>query len=411
MRRLFHIAPFAAALVVTLAASSGCSSADDPVGACEEGTSIAAFKELMIVDEGVLSDARSRNATAGAWSFRHHMENMAPVGVDAREFVKTWLRSWADVTTVNGYPTDRPNEGRATTLHDRILCPWLKRSPENACNADCSSCATQTLDLAQAPFRLIAIVNRMDQRDEVAAEPNGEGRFAYALTDGAADDPASRALPMTVIFEYMLPETRSVKDWAEAWHGLAQFSTYDEPFRAALQQVTDGFTNRGMRPAGRNGSSIGQVRTNESALDWIWQQREFGLAEDGWLRMRPVRNTPAEALNNSTQLATWVTQNADAIKSKRFELPMSMRAASSDETLFVWQVPGVDEATRKAFASQTCNGCHSFENPSIDTVFHVSPFRQGIAKLSPFVYNPGGDGTDEISLRTTGLRRAICTGK
>jgi hypothetical protein len=87
-----------------------------------------------------------------------------------------------------------------------------------------------------------------------------------------------------------------------------------------------------------------------------------------------------------------------------------MRAPSVDQLLYQWMLPDIDPALSRSFASQTCNGCHSAINPSIDTVFHVSPFRQGADKLSPFVYQPNG-GADDLSARAVLMKNAICNGQ
>jgi hypothetical protein len=395
--------------LIGLACVVGCSagSGSGPSQPCGD-IGVQRFKELILVDAGVVGDARALNAGDGPWSFRHAVEAMAPPGVDPADFVRDWLTGWVAVHEVNGFPLDRPNEGRDAAMTTRVLCPWQRRSPQNGCNDDCSKCSTTKLDLATAPFRLVAIVNRLDLRENDLTEPSGEGRLVFGLTDGAADDPGSPPMPMTINFEYVLPETRSVTDWARAWHALGQMPAYDESFKAALQQITDGFTARGARPGGPNGgSSIGQIRTNESVLDWIWQLREFAIDETGALRLRPLHNTPAQALNGSGTLSDWVKANADAIFQNRYELPVAMRSASADQLQYAWTVPGVDEKLRRAFAANTCNGCHSGENPSVDTAFHVSPLRNGLARVSPFLNAPDGS-YDELSRRTESVQRALC---
>jgi hypothetical protein len=365
------------------------------------------FKELLVVDEGVLADPRSKNGTLGHWSFRYLVENMVPAGMDPSAFVLEWLTEWDTVKQINGFPTDRPNELRGGQLMDRIICPWLKQTPANGCDAKCGVCAERRLDMGRAPFRLIAIANRMDERASNPGAPQGEGRLLFGLTDGPADDPASPPLPMTLIFEYLHHEGRTLQEWANDWHALGRNGDFGEPYRAQLEAVTDSFTKRGARPAGVNGSALNQLRTNESALNWIWQLREFGLTADGRLKQRSVRNTPGEALNGTPQLADWVRQNAELVRSGKFQIPPGFQAPSSDALLFRWRLPGVDEPTRVAFSSATCSGCHTIDKPRIDTAFHISPFRPGAEKLSRFVYDPAG-GPDELSQRAEGLRRIVC---
>lgn len=407
-------------LTVALAAVSSslaaCSSADPPPaveGTCAEIV-VDRFKELAIVEDAIVLDARASNATAGPWSFRHAVENMVPEGTSTGAFVTQWLVGWASATELNGFPLNQPKEPRAD-MGVRVLCPWLKRTAANTCNDDCSSCTGRELDLASAPFRLMGIFNRIDLRETDLDKPAGEGRLLFALTDGPGDKPESKPLPMSVIFEYFHPDTRSPKEWAEAWHALGSHGDFDPAYKTDLQKITDGFTKRGARAAGPNGgSALSQIRTNESASNWIWQLREFGLGASG-LSLRPLHNTPAAALDNSAALSNWVAANADAIRQKRYELPVAMRGGSAELVIQSsdgassrrWGVPGVDQSVRDIFAQNTCNGCHSQEHPTVDTAFHVSPYKAGRAKLSPFLNDPSG-APDELAARTKPMQRALC---
>lgn len=403
-RIMFLVGLSAAAAAIGTAGCSSSESSDQ--GACADEP-VERFKELLVVDEGVLSDARTSNAQNGPWSFRSLVENMAPEGADQGEYVRSWLTNWVTVKEVNGFPVD-PNvtqegAGRDVGMNEHVLCPWLKQTPENACDDACSKCKSQKLDMAKAPFRLLAIANRIDLRDEVADEHSGEGRFVFGLTKGPADDAASTPLAMTVVFEFALPATRTPKEWADAWHALGKFSAFDESYRASLEGVTRAFTSRGT-----NGTNaIAQVRTNESVLNWVWQQREFGLDGKGDLRLRPTRNTPAQQVNGTPLLRDFVTKNRDAILANRYEMPVAMRAGAADQLQYVWSIPDVDVKLRNAFAVGTCNGCHSTEKPNIDTAFHVSPFKKGVDKLSPFVNNATG-GPDELTTRTAHMRKTLC---
>jgi hypothetical protein len=405
MNRANRAIGIAMLLAAIVAASAGCSEDEDTVEACKRAP-INELQELVVVDPGVLSDPRASNAATGPWSFRFAIENMTPRGYDPGEFVRDWLLKW-ETQTFNGFPLDAPGETRVGGLRRTLLCPWLKGTAENACNDDCSTCAGQKLDLAQAPFRLIAITNRLDLRDEVASEPSGEGRLLFTLTNGPADDPASRPLAMTVIFEYYLPESRSPREWAETWHHLGTFKALDEPYRAALEEVTNSYTRRDSRPEGMNGSALAQLRTNESALHWIWQLRQFNLGRSGELDLGPMRNTPALQFNNSTRLADYINSHSAEILANRYEVPTSMLGASTDAFAISWSAPGVGEPLRKAFATGTCGGCHTTESTAIDNAFHVSPFREGVAKLSRFIHDPNG-GADDLSRRAQVMRRILC---
>ena len=228
------------------------------------------------------------------------------------------------------------------------------------------------------------------------------------MTNGAGDDPNATMAPMTVIFEYALPNSRTPKAWSESWHHLGTHAAFDEAYKVELAQLTEEFVKRGASPERQNGSAIAQVRTNESAFNWIWQLRQFQLDATGALVLRPVSNTPGEGLNNSPQLRDFVLSNAEKIKKDEHVLPQYMLAGSADQLLFRWKVPNVDENTRIAFARSTCNGCHSGENPPIDTAFHVSPYRAGIEKLSPFLNSKDDPAHDELSKREAWLKEDLC---
>lgn len=365
------------------------------------------FKELMIVDESVISDPRSQNATNGAWSFRRQFENIMPEGFDRSTFIRTWLENWATETQVNGFKLDL--EPRGEEMNIRLMCPWLKSTPANQCNDDCSTCAARELDLAKAPFRLIAIVNRGDLRGRPdIISPAGEARFVFGMTYGPGDDPSSQPAALSLIMEYALPTSRTAHEWAEAWHHLGTHAAFDDAYKAELEELTNAFAGRGVSPDRKNGSALAQIRTNESAFNWIWQLRQFRLDSLGDLRLTPLNNTPGQALNGTPALASYITEHKDEILADKHVLPPSMLAGSSDQLLYRWTFPSVEEPLRLAFARGTCNGCHTGENPVIDTAFHVSPYRKGTEKLSQFLNNPKAPESDELAHRAKIMTAALC---
>lgn len=378
-----------------VACSSESAGTSDDASNC--ATHVDPLKELEIVDEAVVGDARSLNATSGVWSFRHVAESLATG--DPGQFVKTWLETW-NQESFNNEPLNV--EPRGHEMRSKIICPWLKSSPENGCDQTCTVCTTEKLDLAKAPFRLIAIANRMDLRKKLnPTGPHGEGRLLFGLTTGPADDPASPAAPMTVIFEYALPDTMSDAKWAESWHALGSFPSYDEGYKSALAEITERFV--------AHKEALSQTRTNESATNWIWQMRQFSIKGTGALELAPTSDTPISALNKSPALTAFVKNNAEAIRNDFYTVPPSMLGGSTNNFLFRWSVDGVDEPTRRAFSAGTCTGCHSGENPTVDTAFHVSPFRKGTDKLSPFLWESPQKLTPEMTHRVSLHQQALCT--
>jgi hypothetical protein len=211
---------------------------------------------------------------------------------------------------------------------------------------------------------------------------------------------------MTLIAEYVAPA--APEDWFAAWHHLGTHATFDEAYKTELAKLTERFVGRGTSPERPNGSSISQVRTSESAFNWIWQQREFQVDTVG-MHLAPLVNTPPEPLNNSDLLGKWVDENRDAILADRHVMPKHLLGGSAN-VLHPWSVPRVDTAARNAFAKSTCNGCHT-ENLAVDRAFHISPYRSGAAKLSPFVFNPADPANDEVSRRTLAMKKVLCAAR
>jgi hypothetical protein len=392
--------------VLAVACSQG--DADVPADVCS--IKVDRFKELMVVEQSVIGDARSLNAQSGPWSFRHAVEAITPADADRSKFILSWLYNWVNTTELNGFKTDL--ESRVEDMNSRLVCPWLRETPANGCDDTCKTCAARELDLAKAPFRLAAIVNRSELGTRPDAEaPAGESRIVFGMTFGPGDDPASKPAALAVVFEYGLPESLSPREWVEAWHHLGTHASFDEAFKTDLAQLTERFVARGASPTRKNGSALSQVRTNESVFNWIWQMREFRLDSLGDLRLAPLFNTPGEALNGSAALQSFMLQNSEAILGDRSILPRSMLAGSADQLRYRWSAPDVPEPLRVAFARTTCNGCHSGENPVIDTAFHVSPYRTGTAKLSEFLYNPANPATDELGKREKLMSATLCEAK
>jgi hypothetical protein len=400
---------FLLSAVLATAFSAACTEADvgqpPPSGNCD--LKIEPLKELMVVEPSVLSDSRSLNGANGKWSFRYAFSAIAPEGADMSAFILSWLQNWAETKEVNGFKTDR--ESRVQGMNDALICPWLKQTASNNCDALCGSCEKRELDLAKAPFRLVAIVNRLDLRTAPdAASVAGEGRLIYALTEGPADSGA-KPLPFTLIMEYALPDSRTPRQWSDAWHALGKHATYDQGYLQELEAITEGFVARNASPQRRNGSAIAQVRTNESAFNWIWQLREFKLDSSGNLRLSPLANTPGITLNNSTLLRDVVVANREKVLAEQFVLPLAMRAGAADQVGLRWNLPNVDEPLRAAFARNTCDGCHSGENAPIDIAFHISPTREGASKLSKFVYDPENRAKDQLTVRANIMKKDLCT--
>jgi hypothetical protein len=388
-------------------------------GACP-GAIVDRWKELLIIDPSVMLDSRARNDVENApWSFRRRVEDLAGSRATAGDLAWTWLNTWRWGHAVAAEP-GLPNAARVAitprpTVESTLLCPWLRQSPGNACTPTCTSCSDRRLDLARAPFRLIAIVNRADlgHRDGACGRDGGELRFIYTAV--APDTRA--ALPFTVAFEYgiALPAGQDRRAWAQGWRALGR-----RPFGQDFNTRLDALVAQALRSA-----SLHRVQTNEIALGQPlglpWEMRQFvPLApERGGVLLEPtaVAQTPRLSLDGTPELASFLDQYAPAILKGDNLLRPDMLAASAllERPDFRWQAPGADPEVLAAFNASTCNGCHGGRREAGDLGFqHVGSPASGYdtgapgpARVSRYLHDPQGGG-DELSRRGQLLEAAAC---
>ena len=305
--------------------------------------SVRTRQELMITDVSVVEDP-VRTVADGPWTFARLMENMAPSATDAPAMVEAMLRTWLSDQTVNSFVIPaRP------AMNDLVLSSFPRR-------------ADGQLDLTKAPVRLLAIVNRIDLRD-LANGNAGEGRFVFGVLDQFGNQQQ-----FTMIFEFKLPATttQDVLDWANRWHALDTLPFPSADYNTALQAITDRFAGRNAMPGKVNGSALSQFRTNEIALSFEWQLREFHLSPTtGRLVPAELALTPDRGFNNTSVLADYINQNETAILAETHVVPDTFEGGpfevgSVTNQLDGWDAPGVNNSeARHRFSRNTCNGCHS----------------------------------------------------
>jgi hypothetical protein len=335
-------------------------------------------KELFITDVSVVDDclrttwgpcispgAPPLPATQGAWTFGARMESLAGTTNPATlsKFTIKWLNHWLVAQTINGDPV------AARLSAQSIIDQWRAAS------------GSKVLDMKKAPFRLLAIVARLDLRENAGysgGSSAGEGRFIYNLLT-----PEGEVTQFLVIFEYGLDAANCaiVRKWANSWHGLGAFA-FGPDYNAALQAVTDGFATIGASPGKPNGSAINQVRTNEIELARPWELREFKLVPDPDTLTTPVplvevtvaqtpASSPTHDLQNTTAISTYINSNTPAILANNYVVPLiwsgsPFRAGASPNQLNLgWDGPAppvcgsiTDPNARAIFSVNTCNGCH-----------------------------------------------------
>ena len=360
------------------------------VVAATTGCQVNAPRELMIKNRLVVDDVvrtalvpGSTDPRNGAWTFARLMQNLAPSAEVAPAMVEAMLATFDTPQTINGFTV-----ARRPGVQSTIVSAW-PRTPDGK------------LDLAQAPFRLQAIVNRFDLRN-LANGDAGEGRFVFGF-----NDPDGQPLQATLIFEYKLPAATDadVLDWAQSFHALGALP-FGEGYNAALQAITDRFTARGARPGRPNGSAINSVRTNEIAFsdNGVWELRQFGLsAASGLLERLPVDLTTDGSFNRSATLASYINANQAAIIAETHVVPPAFagqpfQGGAIFNDLSTWFAPGTDPNARHHFALNTCNGCHSTQETGTPFL-QISPRQPGTeATLSGFLI--GTTVSDPVTLQT-----------
>ncbi|MCY1018620.1 Ig-like domain-containing protein [Pyxidicoccus sp. MSG2] len=352
--------------------------------------------ELMVTALSVVEDP-VRTAPGGAWHFGTLMKAMAN-GQDPSPMVRAWLKTWQTKQVVNGLDLPARQE-----MQTKVLGPWEQRSGG----------ASRPLDFSKAPFRLLAIVNRMDLRQ--SGVQAGEGRFVFGVLDANG-----APLEFTIILEYALPggTNADIQTWANDWHALGKVGSAG--YNAKLQALTDRFAKAGVMTGRQAGNALNQIRTNEITLAEPWEMREFNLTAQG-LMPATVKLTPAMHFENTAALASYIQQNQADIIAERHTVPNSLNgnpflgAMARTPLDFFWRAPGVNTEARHKFSMNTCSGCHSGETQT--EFLHVAPRVAGkAAVLSPYlkgttVTDPVTHATrvfDDLGRRADDLKALVC---
>ncbi|APR79768.1 Hypothetical protein A7982_05115 [Minicystis rosea] len=368
-------------------------------------------RELVIRDLSVVEDPCRTTwdtslgcdpSTLGVWTFGRLMEQMAGT-TPVSQFVGEWLDTFENSQTVNGFPV--PSRANVRPM---LIDPWLVASG-CAAGSPIVGPGACTLDMRFSPFRLLAIVNRVDLSGPAyGAESPGEARFVFGIIklrdpkevekeaeaaagleatgavkigdgkigDGKGEGKKGRQLqgdPLraTVILEYRIPPTVKIQDWTASWHELSNIPLGTAEFNQHLQSLTDVFSTQNADSSRPNvGSSIGQVRTNEISLgdDGLWEMREYTLQDvkmgpDGFgLRNDTTKQTPDDSENTDPALHSWMLADEPLIMDVDHVVPNQFLGGVSRESSFVWGtavVPPMDPLARHHFALSTCNGCHT----------------------------------------------------
>lgn len=369
---------------------------------------------LLITDLGVVEDpARTYDSCTGegtpmgAWTFGHLMSEMAnhsATGIHPEDFVEHWFEQWTQDQFINTWEIEQRATGSQA-----LLDTW-PRLPNGR------------LDLAQAPFRLLAIVNRSDLRENsgYGGTSAGEARFVFGLLNcnGAFDIGGGQTTESTVILEYGIDKATcfGVRDWAQQWQALDALSVGSAAFNAALQDITDQFTLSNARPSQLpNRSAINQVRSNELNFTFPnWELRESKLCSNaqtcsGNLEHTTTAQTPSKLVDNTAALRDFINENNFLILIGAHTVPLSypdnqpfLGGGVEPGAGFPWLGSAPLVATlinvnaRHEFSKATCSGCHTSET---DTSFvHVASRDPGEeSNLSDFLTGANMPKMDVVS--------------
>ncbi len=359
---------------------------------------------LMVTNVGVVEDpsrtfnpCTARGTPGGAWTFGKLMADMAnspATGLSAENFAKGWLQNWLNDQTVNG---DVVNN-RGSQMFNMVIKPWVVKSNPATLPASIliSNWETFSLDLTLAPFKLLAIVNRIDLRGNSAYGTNspGEGRFVFGVLNSSSCLPLEVPGKFTVILEYGIPihDCESLKVYAQQWINLKTLTPGTPVYNNALQAITDQFTAAGAGAPRPNGSSINQVRTNELAIGSPWELREFTIDKaTNTLVESTVTKEPAKVFNrlavnnpplpsteegdNLELLANYINNHEASVINNTNIVPLTIGTknflggkAHTENGGHFWDGSispdsgfiNSDEA-RHVFSLNTCSGCHGGE--------------------------------------------------
>lgn len=376
----------------------------EPTGCHVSSGRALAIRHVSVVDDPVRTamDGDASDPRTGAWAFGRLMQRLSPTPADAPDLTLDMFGSFLSPQNINGFEVEpRP------AMDQLVLASWPRT-------------ADGKLDLARAPLRLLAIVNRLDLKNLDAGKA-GEGRFVYGVLD-----PQGFPMEFTVILEYLLPAATEAeyRAWVEAFHGLQVLPFPSEEYNAGLQAITDRFTARGAMPGMPNGSSLIDIRTNEIALSFEWQLREFHISETtGSIEPATLFQTPDSQFNFGDALSRFINANEPTILAETHDVPANFEGAPFQagavfNNIDAWFAPGIENPeARHKFSLNTCNGCHGGET---NTAFlHISPrFPGEQSSLSGFmtgttVFDPEtGEPRRlaELARRRALMEEVVCAG-
>ena len=384
-----------------------------PIGAIDAERSLLVTHSSVLADPLRTYDACTLEGTPlGAWTFGKLMTDMAgsmPVG----DFVEAWFNTYLAGQVINGFAVAaQPSLAFPSHLLSSVLAAWPKL-------------ADGSLNVAQAPFKLRAIVNRADLAGNTSYGPvsGAEGRFVFQLVDVTKNGCPS--LPLHVILEFGVPKNTcsALASWAQQWLALSTIAIGTPEYLSALQGLTDQFATANADPSKPNGSALNQLRSNAFVGFGFgvekWELREFHLqpnaAGDVLITPATVAQTPDASYDGqrgflglggpgplAAQLGEWIGDNVvgtpDPLAAPAYTVPLplpcplgagllpcaglSLRGGAIFNNREFWTAPGPTNSQLNVFSLNTCDGCHGRET-NVNFIQLGSGFMTGETVVDP----------------------------
>ena len=396
---------------------------------CQTGNpTIIPDRELLITQPAIIDSPRARYP--GPWSFGTLMKEL--VGPDeAPAAIRDWLFGFSTIQQIDNQLISPRKD-----VLEKVIIPWQKRDGFNPAGG-----AEWKPKLQNAPFRLLAIVNRLDLaapdvadrfgqirelwrlkghearfvnlfRDATGIDlfeqerldalpkrrprisgygiftvaeqpPSGEGRFVFQVTDGNG---SSLAGGWTIILEYALraiPGRDRTRAWANVWHSLSYLDPATPVFAAHLEEVTKLFTSKVNI---LNGEPIlRQLRSNDAALASTHEFRQWTIDEKrlkpALLTQTPIQQTALPGSEARRVFQRYLDGQEPLIKTGLLIVPDKFLAASAiippGKNTFTWDFGSHIEGDVRRTASLATCNGCHAGETACDRGFHIHPHDPG----------------------------------
>lgn len=338
------------------------------VGSIDWDKSVLVTAPSVVMDpertsKGCVADwATDSTSQYGKWTFAYLMEKLGNTSAGTQ--LQGWLDNWNQDSTVAIMTVKARKD-----VDPDVMTPWKAHPPGGK------------YDLDKAPFRLLAIANRVDLADNLLYGPGSAGQVRFVFGAVAPNTCERLRLTVGVELDVILADCAAAAAWAQQWIDLASHDLGTTEYNAALEELTElALANALIDPDERV-----TVRTNEIELlpartppepGGSWELREFGTHLTQ--RRFKKQQTPDIAINETQELADFANSHEKEILARRHKIPPTtpsgkpflgasslMYPSLSEADGTFWMGPTETSITssevRRKLSLSTCNGCHARE--------------------------------------------------